>query len=96
MSNSGNSALPNNKGAQPGPLFVFSDGSYLQRQQFASMITSTLLRAGINDKQYNTHSFRIGAATTAKEAGISDVHIKILGHWKSSAYLLYVRILVIS
>ena len=33
------------------------------------MITSTLLRAGINDKQYNTHSFRIGAATTAKELG---------------------------
>ena len=79
------------RGAQPGPLFVFADGSYLTRQRFASLITSTLQRAGINDKQYNIHSFRIGAATTAKEAGISDVHIKMLGRWKTSAYQLYVR-----
>lgn len=79
------------RGAQPGPLFVFTDGSYLTRQRFVSLVTSTLQHAGINEKQYNTHSFRIGAATTAKEAGISDVHIKMLGRWRSSAYQLYVR-----
>ena len=79
------------RGARPGPLFMFMDGSYLTRQRFASLVTSTLQRAGIDDKQYNTHSFRIGAATTAKEAGVSDVHIKMLGRWKSSAYQLYVR-----
>ena len=33
-----------------------------------------------------THSFRIGAATPAKHAGISDVHIKTLAQWKSDAY----------
>ena len=51
------------RGAKPGPLFVFAD----RRQRFASLVTSTLQRAGIDDKQYNvnTHSFRIGAATTA-------------------------------
>ena len=79
------------RATQPGPLFVFSDGSYLTRQRFTSSITSTLQRAGINDKQYNTHSFRIGAVTTAKEAGVSDVEIKMLGRWKSSAYQLYVH-----
>ena len=79
------------RGAKPGPLFVFADGLYLTRQRFASLVTSTLQRAGIDDKRYNTHSFRIGAATTAKEAGISDIHIKMLGRWKSSAYQLYVR-----
>jgi hypothetical protein len=84
------------RGAQPGPLFTFSDCSYLIRQRFTSSITSTLQRAGINEKQYNTHSFRIGAATTAKEAGISDVHIKMLGRWKSSAYQLYAHYGVIS
>ena len=79
------------RGAQPGPLFVLSDGSYLTRQRFASSISFILQHAGINDvQQYNTHSFRIGAATTTKEAGISDVEIKILGRWKSSAYQLYV------
>ena len=32
-----------------------------------------------------------GAATTAKEAWISDVHINMLGRWKSPAYQLYIR-----
>ena len=40
---------------------------------------------------YNTHSFRIGAATSAIEAGISDVQVKMLGRWKSDAYQRYVR-----
>ena len=40
---------------------------------------------------YNTHSFRIGAATSAIETGISDVQVKMLGRWKSNAYQRYVR-----
>ena len=67
------------------------DGSYLTRQRFASLISSILQLAGIDDKQYVTHSFHIGAATTAKEVGISDVHLKMLRQWKSNAYQLYVR-----
>ena len=55
------------RGARPGPLFVLTDGLYLTWQHFASLVTSTLQRASINDKQYNIHSFRIGAATTAKK-----------------------------
>ena len=48
------------RGARSGPLFMFMDGSYLTRQRFASLVTATLQRAGIDDKQYNAHSFRIG------------------------------------
>ena len=77
--------------SSPGPLFKLTDGSFLTRQQFAVLISNTLKLAGIDDKHYNTHSFRIGAATSAKEAGISDVQIKMLGRWKSEAYQLYVR-----
>ena len=77
--------------SSPGPLFKLTDGSFLTRQQFALLISNTLKLAGIDDKHYNTHSFRIGAATSAKEAGISDVQIKMLGRWKSEAYQLYVR-----
>ena len=68
-----------------------TDGSFLTRQQFALLISNTLKLAGIDDKHYNTHSFRIGAATSAKEAGFSDVQIKMLGRWKSEAHQLYVH-----
>lgn len=50
------------------------------------MVAACLRQAGIDDQHYSTHSFRIGAATSAKDAGISDVHV-----WKSDAYKLYVR-----
>ena len=79
------------RGTRSGPLFMFVDGSCLTRTRFATMISDTLQQAGIDHKHYATHSFRIGAATTAKEAGISDVHIKMLGRWKSNAYQLYVK-----
>ena len=79
------------RGAKPGPLFVLEDGTYLTRQRFAALLSRTPLQAGISDRRYTTHSFRIGAATTAKDSGISDVHIKMLGRWKRNAYQLYVR-----
>ena len=40
---------------------------------------------------YNTHSFRIGAATTARQVNIPDAIIKMLGRWKSDAYQSYIK-----
>ena len=67
------------------------NGQYLTRQLFGTQLDKILQEAGMNAKLYNTHSFRIGAATSAREAGISDVNIQMLGHWKSDAYKLYIR-----
>ena len=55
------------------------------------MLSETLQEGEVDSTGYNTHSFRIGAATTAKANGISDVHIKMLGGWQSSTYQLYIR-----
>ena len=46
---------------------------------------------GLTVKEFNTHSFRIGAAATAKQASISNSHIKMLGQWCSDTYQCYVQ-----
>ena len=76
----------------PGPFFHFQNGAPLTRSSFVSRVTQALTTAGIDSSKYSGHSFRIGAASTAAARGIDDSLIKTLGRWKSSAYLLYVRI----
>ena len=57
-----------------GPLFTFSDGSFLSRSRLSS-----ILRVCFRDLSLSTHSFRIGGASAAASAGIPDAHIQILG-----------------
>lgn len=75
----------------PGPLFIFRDGSSLSRYHLSQGLHSALKAAGINTTGYSGHSFRIGAATAAARAGLSDSLIKTLGRWRSSSYTLYIR-----
>ncbi len=73
------------------PLFHFESGSPLTGHTFRRGLCDALHHLGYDASRYNTHSFRIGAATTAAEAGISADAIKTLGRWKSSAYQDYIR-----
>jgi len=50
-----------------------------------------LQQAGIDSLQYSSHSFRIGAATTAAAAGLPVWLIKNLARWSSNAYLSYIH-----
>ena len=79
-------------GPTPGPLFIFSDGRLLTRKKFVELVRAALAAAGVDQRHYCGHSFRIGAATTAAAKGIEDSVIKSLGRWESVAYLQYVRI----
>ena len=80
------------RGSRPGPLFTLDDGSYLTRARLVYELKRALTNVGLDASKYNGHSFRIGAATTAAEKGIEDSVIQTLGRWKSTAYLLYVRL----
>lgn len=80
------------RGSSAGPLFQFQDGSFLTREKFVSEVRQLLMAAGIDPEPYAGHSFRIGAATTAAQAGMDAPLIQTLGRWKSSAYQLYIRI----
>ena len=79
------------RGDHQGPLFVFKDGRSLTRHRFSTALNSLLRQLQIDAQSYNTHSFRIGAATSARQANIPDSLIKMLGRWKSEAYQSYIR-----
>lgn len=74
-----------------GPVFVFSNSSLLTRQKLVYHLREAISQLGINPAGYSGHSFRIGAASTAATAGINDSAIQLLGRWKSSAFLTYIR-----
>ena len=72
------------------PLFQFCDGRYLTRSCLTSNLRALLHVCGVNSTHYASHSFRIGAATTAGAAGLPDWLIKVLGRWRSDAYQSYI------
>ena len=79
------------RGASPGPLFCFADGSPVKTSQFTQKPTQALNFCGLDSIKYKSHSFRIGAASLTAEKGLSDAQIRHLGRWKSNAFKLYIR-----
>lgn len=60
------------RGSCPGTLFRFTDGSPLSRLRLVDCVRSCLRQAGLDERAYAGHSFRIGAATTAAAKGVED------------------------
>ena len=79
------------RGNQEGPLFIMADGRRLTCQLFSDSLDNILASLRLDSGEYNTHSFRIGAATSASEAGIPDSTIMMLGRWQSNAYQRYIK-----
>ena len=74
-----------------GPLFTFTSGKLLTRTSLTHELRDVLQHCGILPQHYFSHSFRIGAATTAAAAGIPAWLIKVLGRWSSDCYEHYIR-----
>ena len=70
------------------PLFVLSARPFT-RDLVVDTLHDRLVQCGIRGN-YSGHSFRRGAATDAKRAGLSTELIKRMGRWKSDAYQLYI------
>lgn len=73
------------------PFFIFKDRIPLLRERLVVAVRSALAAAAVNTALYSGHSFQVGTATTAARADLSEVTIKILGHWELAAYERYVR-----
>ena len=56
----------------------------------SELIKDTLKAGNLDYNRFSSHSFRIGAATTAASAGIPDKTIRTLGRWSSDCYHRYI------
>ena len=74
-----------------GPLFIWYSGHYLTREALSHILKELVGAAGWNPSSFSSHSFRIGAATTAAATGLPDWLIQSLGRWESDSYLRYIR-----
>ena len=74
-----------------GPLFIHMDKTPLTQYQVGTVLKTALEFRGYPSARFSSHSFRIGAATSAAMCGFSSEEIQQLGRWKSCAYQLYIR-----
>ena len=73
------------------PLFHMKSRGHLTATFFRHTLHRILRKSGFSPSHFNTHSFRIGAATAAAKAGLSSTEIMQLGRWRSSAFQGYIR-----
>jgi len=77
------------------PLFQFNNGSVLTRSLLVNHTRTYLALAGIDPERFTGHSFRVGGATSAAEAGLSEWEIKLMGRWSSDCYHRYIKASII-
>ena len=80
------------RNSRQGPLFISTNGDPMTRSMLVSPLQAALREVGVQHCNYNGHSFRIGAATTAAQKGLEDSLIQTLGRWKSAVYKLYIKL----
>lgn len=74
-------------------LFSHFDLTPLTKYQFSAMLRKTVEFCGFpNSQLFKSHSFRIGAATSARLHGLSDGEIQVLGRWRSGVFSNYIRL----
>ena len=71
--------------------FQLADSSPVTKAGLVTFVSHLLRLIGIDPSQYSGHSFRIGGATSAPLAGLSDYEIKLIGRWNSDCYRRYIR-----
>ena len=79
-------------GRSKGPLVCYRDLSPIKRSEVCAVLSEALLFANYDITHCKSHSFRIGAATTAHMMGLPDNRIKAMGRWHSDSFLRYIRV----
>ena len=73
-------------------LFAFSDGTSLTYSMFQERLRSALVGAKVNSPHlFSSHSYRRGGTMFSFLCGVPLELIKVLGNWKSNAFLRYLE-----
>ncbi len=76
--------------APTSPLFIWEDGSVLDKVKFNQILKSYIKVLGLNPQHYSTHSLRAGAVSEGSGKLPSWLLAK-MGGWKSNIFTQYVR-----
>ena len=68
------------------------DGRQLTRRVFTEVLRKCLSFLNIPASRFASHSFRIGAATSAAMAGFDSTDIQKMGRWSTDTHKRYIRI----
>ena len=79
------------RGAAAGTLFVYSPSVSVTRAKFNEQLRGSLQFCHFCPKQFKSHSFPIGPATTAAAQGMSESQIRSLGRRSSDVFMKYIR-----
>ncbi|XP_053321351.1 uncharacterized protein LOC128492713 [Spea bombifrons] len=74
-----------------GSLLRHADNTSLSRFQFVAVFRKCLGSLGLAPSEFESHSFRIRAATQAARWGLGDAIIKRIGRWESGRFRRYIR-----
>jgi hypothetical protein len=80
------------RGRSKGPIFCYRDLRPIKRSEFCSVLNEALLFANYDITHYKSHSFRIGATTTAHMMRIPDNIMKAMGCCHSDSFLRYISV----
>ena len=79
------------RGNYPGQLFCHPSRDPITRDSLVTQLRYQLSSLGYDPLLFNTHSFRIGKITDMHREGKSELQIRSIGRWSSSAYLKYIK-----
>ena len=79
------------RGQRTGPLFCLRSGAALTSRAISKTLKDVVSVSGLPEPHLTSHSFRIGAATWASKQGYAAEQIRLMGRWKSDAFLKYIR-----
>ncbi len=78
-------------GKWSGPLVIWKSGIQVAAKEVRRALHQCLQLVGIDTSGISPHSFQISSVLEAAQKGASEAQLRMMGRWKSNAYMRYIR-----